>query len=70
MTLRSGAIALAILATTISSAFCEDTPKTVVDTEATDGLPDNVKPVVAPVPKPRPDDSKVADSIDSGEQGG
>ncbi|MBB3947538.1 hypothetical protein GGQ73_003506 [Rhizobium skierniewicense] len=30
----------------------------------------NVTPLVAPVPKPRPDDSKLADSIDSGEQGG
>ncbi|WP_274604070.1 MULTISPECIES: hypothetical protein [unclassified Rhizobium] len=41
-----------------------------MDTEATDGLPDKVTPLVAPVPKPRPDDSKLADSIDSGEQGG
>lgn len=70
MTLRFGAIALALLAATSSSAFCEDAPRTVLDTESTDGLPDNVKPVVAPVPKPRPDDSKLADSIDSGEQGG
>ena len=70
MTLRSGAIALFILAATVSSAFCEDAPKSVMDTEATDGLPDDMKPIVAPVPKPRPDDSKLADSIDSGEQGG
>lgn len=68
--LRSGAMALVILAATTSSVFCEDAPKTVVDTEATDGLPDNVKPIVAPVPEPRPDDSKLADSIDPGEQGG
>ncbi len=70
MILRTGAIVLALLAATTSSAFCVDAPKTVLDTEATDGLPDNVKPVVAPVPKPRLDDNKLADSIDSGEQGG
>lgn len=70
LTIRTGAIALAILAATASSAYCEDAPKSVVDTEATDGLPDDVKPIVAPVPNPRPDDSKLADSIDSREQGG
>lgn len=70
MTLRSGAIALVILAATTSSAFCEEAPKTVLDTEATDGLPDSVKSIVAPVPNSRPDASKLADSIDSGEQGG
>ena len=70
MILRTGTIVIALLAATTSSAFCEDAPKIVLDTEATDGLPDNVKPVVAPGPQPRPDDSKLADSIDSGEQGG
>lgn len=70
MTLRTTTIVLVLLAATSSSALCEDAPNTALDTEATDGLPDNVKPVVAPVPQPRPDDSKLADSIDSGEQGG
>jgi len=70
MTLRTGTIVLALLAATASSAFCEDAPKSVLDTEATDGLPDEAKPVAAPVVKPRPSDSKLADSIDSGFEGG
>ncbi|MBB3947537.1 hypothetical protein GGQ73_003505 [Rhizobium skierniewicense] len=38
MTIRSGEVALVILAAIPSLAFCEDAPKTVLDTEATDGL--------------------------------
>lgn len=70
MTLRSGAIALALLASTVSSAFCEDAPESVIAKEATDNLPDQEKTVADPVPEKRPDDSKLAESIDSGYEGG
>lgn len=68
MTLRTGTIVLALLAAT--SGFCEDAPNSVLKTEATDGLPDEAKPIAAPIIKPRPDDSKLADSIDDGAEGG
>lgn len=70
MTLRFGTIALVFLAAATSSAFCEDTPKTSRDTEATDGPQDDVKSNSEPASKPRPNDIKLGDPIDSGYEGG
>lgn len=70
MTLRIGTIALVFLAAATSSAFCEDAPKTSRDTEATDGPQDDVKSTAEPASKPRSNDIKRGESIDSGYEGG
>lgn len=72
MLMRTATLILALWATTASSARCEDEadPRTVLETEATEGLPDSMKPSAPLIPKPVPDDSELADSIDSGHEGG
>ena len=67
---RTAAVFLILSAASAAYGEEEADPKIVLEAEATDNLPDMAKRPIPPVPPQRPDDSKLTDSIDSGEQGG